>query len=155
MKRFTIIFSLLLVLSFVGVMLYVNALPEFTPPGPSIEKEDPDAPVWNMSMDDLIAYLVEQGFLDSKDDLYLLSEGIASEAYGFDGAEIYWWDLDALEADSDEGIAYDSMMKDHIIDLWGSGNIMSITGRGPFGLALTYYEGDADALMEAFQAFGK
>lgn len=154
MKRFTIIFSILLVLSFVGVMIYVNTMPEFTPPGPSIEKEDPDAPIWNMTMDDLVTYLVEQGFLDSKDDLYLLSDGIATEACGFDGAELYWWDLEALEADSGERIAYDSMMQDHIIDLWGSGIIMSITGRGPFGVASAHYEGDTDALMEAFQAFG-
>ena len=47
MKRFTILFSVLLVLGFGGVLAYVAASPEFVPPAALIgEGEDPDAPIW-------------------------------------------------------------------------------------------------------------
>ena len=45
MKRFTILFSILLALGFAGVLAYVASSPEFVPPTALIgEGEDPDAP---------------------------------------------------------------------------------------------------------------
>ena len=50
MKRFTVIFSILLVLCFGGTLAYVAATPDFVPPAaavPAGQNEDPDAPVWD------------------------------------------------------------------------------------------------------------
>ena len=47
MKRFTVIFSILLVLCFGGTLAYVAATPDFVPPSaavPAAQAEDPDAP---------------------------------------------------------------------------------------------------------------
>ena len=47
MKRFTVIFSILLVLCFGGTLAYVAATPDFVPPAaavPAGQNEDPDAP---------------------------------------------------------------------------------------------------------------
>lgn len=156
MKRFTIIFSLLLVLGFAGMLAYVNASPDFVPPAGLVgEGEDPDAPVWDMTMDDMLDYLEEKGFLQ-RDEAGPLSAGVGTDAYGFDGAEIYWWDLDNLEAGSNEEAAYRGMAEEGTIDLWQQGQcFMAVTKNGPFGLAVSYYKGDADALMEAFKVFGR
>ena len=65
MKRFTILFSVLLVLGFGGVLAYVAASPEFVPPAALIgEGEDPDAPIWDMTMDEVLAELAAQGLID-------------------------------------------------------------------------------------------
>lgn len=155
MKRFTIIFSVLLVLGFAGMLAYVNAAPDFVPPaGLAGEGEDPNAPVWDMTMDDMLDYLEEKGFLQ-RDKVGPLSAGVGTEGYNFDGAEIYWWDVENLEEGSDEAAAFASMNAEGIIDVYGSGSIMAITPNGPFGLAVSCYEGDADALMEAFKVFGR
>lgn len=156
MKHFTMIFSVLLVALFVGTLVFVGMSPEFTAPISLIgEGEDPDAPVWDMTMDDLLAYLVEKGFIASVDDPNKLAAGVATVARVFDGAEVYWWDIENLEPDSAEEIAYKSMKAEGIIDVYGSGHIMAIQGNGPFGIAVTYYKRDADALVKAFQEFGK
>ena len=66
MKRFTVIFSILLVLCFGGTLAYVAATPDFVPPAaavPAGQNEDPDAPVWNETMDDLLACLEEKGLI--------------------------------------------------------------------------------------------
>ena len=107
-------------------------------------------------MDDMLNYLMEKEFFASMDDLSSLAVGkLATEGYKFNGAEVYWWDLENLEEGSDEEVAYQSMTAEGIIDVYGMGVIMAITPNGPFGLSLTYYDGDADALMEAFQTFGR
>ena len=49
--------------------------------------------------------------------------------------------------------AYQSARNEQIIDL-GNGYVIAVTTNGPFGLFTTAYDGDADALLEAFQAFG-
>lgn len=42
-----------------------------------------------------------------------------------------------------------------MIDLWQMGTLfMAVTPNGPFGLSVSHYEGDVNALMEAFEAFG-
>ena len=48
MKRFTVIFSILLVLCFGGTLAYVSAPPDLVPPAaavPAGQTESPDAPV--------------------------------------------------------------------------------------------------------------
>lgn len=156
MKRFTVFFSLLLVIGFVGVLIYVGMSPEFVPPGEGLAArgEDSDAPVWKMDMEDMLDYLETQGFMD-REDLYEMAEGVATVGMGFQGAEVYWWDLDNLEEGSGEEKAYQEMTAEGTINVYGSGNFMAITKNGPFGLSVSYYEGDADALMEAFRTFGQ
>ena len=143
MKRFTVIFSILLVLCFGGTLAYVAATPDFVPPAaavPAGQNEDPDAPVWNETMDSLLACLEEKGLI-SGERLTLASDGLCSLAVSESGAEFYWWDLDALDKDSAEYAAYESLKTE------GS--------NGPFALLTTGYTGDVDALTDAFMAFGQ
>lgn len=156
MKRFTVIFSILLVLCFGGTLAYVATIPEFVPPVavPLGEGEDPDAPVWDKTMDELLEYLEQQGLIDENREL-LAESGLCSAAVSVDGAELYWWDLESLDKDSEEYAAYESLKSEGFIDLFHSGNIMSLVSNGPFALLATRYSGDADALTEAFLAFGQ
>ena len=155
MKKFTIIFSILLVLAFVGTMIFVAVGPDFEEPAALAgEGEDPNAPVWEMTMDDLITYLAEKGLVDPADK-GMLTSGIATEAYIMNGLELYWWDLENISRDSDEFKAYEGMREQGIIDLWGQGMyFMSVTKNGPFGINASNYEGDIKALMAAYEAFG-
>ena len=157
MKRFTIIFSILLVLGFAGTLGYVGMSEDFIDPAEAAQTgEDISAPVWGMTMDDLLEYLVEEGFLPSKDDVYVMSSGVGTEGCGYDGAEFYWWDLDNLAEGSDEAAAYQNMLDGEPIDLWQQGTMfMTVTKNGPFALSYAYYNGDGKALLAAFEAFGQ
>ncbi len=156
MKYFTIIFSALLVLGFAGVLAYVGMSPEFEPPTALVgEGEDPDAPIWGMTLEEVLTELEKQGLIDQSTAKPLATSGLCSKAQKINGAEFYWWDVEALEKDSQEDIAYKSLKKEGIIDLWGSGHIMSPIHNGPFALLLTTYEGDSDALEKAFRALGQ
>ena len=144
MKRFTVIFSILLVLCFGGTLAYVAATPDFVPPSaavPAAQAEDPDAPVWNETMDSLLACLEEKGLI-SGERLTLASDGLCSLAVSESGAEFYWWDLDSLKTEGS-------------IDLFNSGSLISPASNGPFALLTTGYTGDVDALTDAFMAFGQ
>lgn len=78
MKRFTIFFSILLVLGFGAVLAYVAASPEFVPPAQFIgEGEDPDAPIWDMTMDEVLAELEGQGFIETTNLTTLAADGSA------------------------------------------------------------------------------
>lgn len=157
MKRFTILFSILLVLGFTGVMLYVQLSPEFVPPVELsvAQGEDPDAPIWGMSLEDVLAQLQDQGLIDAGQAVSLGSEDLCSQACSINGAEFYWWDLDSLSQDSKEYQAYKSLKEEGIIDLFGTGTIIAPLSNGPFALLTTRYEGDADALSEAFLQCGQ
>ena len=153
MKKFTIIFSVFLVLLFAGTMIYVAMSPDFVKPSDLKGEEDPDAPVWGMKLDDLIAYLEEKGLVSG--DRTPLSAGVGSEAFSMNGAEFYWWDLENLSEGSDEYAAYKGMMEDGQIDLWGMGMyFMAVTKNGPFGLYAGGYEGNVKDLLAAYEAFG-
>lgn len=157
MKRFTIIFSILLVLSCAGVLAYVAASPEFVPPDALIaEGEDPDAPIWDMTMDEVLAELAAQGLIEDPSSAQIVSSsGICSDTRRVSGAEFSWWNLENLEEDSQEFIAYKSLKSEGIIDIYGSGYIVSYVHNGPFALWLDRYEGDPDALERAFKAIGQ
>ncbi len=157
MKRFTIIFSLLLVLAFAGTMVYVATAAEFVQPAQLVtgEGEDPDAPVWDMTFDDLVDYLEGEGLIDRSTEGLLASSGMCSTAYKYNGAEFYYWDLDALDKNSAEYEAYETLKEEGIIDIYNSGSIISPVSNGPFAVLTTAYDGDVDALTEAFRAFGQ
>ena len=155
MKKFTIISSVAIVLVFIGMVAAVALMPDFQKPTLMGEGEDPDAPVWQMTLDDLLSYLDEKGFID-KDKIGRLTDGIASVAVSENGAEFYWWDLENLSQESDEMAAYKGMMEDGQIDLWGKGvYFMAVTKNGPFGLNSSNYNGSVKELLEAYQTFGK
>lgn len=156
MKRFTVIFSILLVLSFAGVLAYVSLSPEFEPPGAVIgEGEDPEAPVWKMTMEEALNELEGQGLIDRSNTVLLGASGLCSAAFKINGAEFYWWDLETLDTDSQEYAAYKQLKEEGIIDLYGMGAIIAPLSNGPFALLLTTYEGDADALEKAFRTLGQ
>ncbi len=157
MKRFTIIFSILLALGFGTVLAYVAASPEFVPPSQLIgEGEDPDAPIWDMTMDEVLAELEGQGLIETTNLTTLAADGLCTVAVKVpNGAEFYWWDLDNLKEDSQEETAYKSLKAEGFINLYGNGHIVSPVPNGPFALLLDFYEGDAKALEQAFRAVGQ
>ncbi len=156
MKKITISFILLLVLATAGALVFVGLSPDFVEPAGLNEQEGlaPDNPVWDKSLDELAAYLVDQGVLPNE-DYAPLSDGIATTARGYSGLELYWWDLEALQEGSNEYNAYLGARDDGAIDLWGSGAMMPVTAvRGPFALNITSaYTGDAGKAEKAFRSF--
>lgn len=156
MKKITITFILLLALATAGALVFVGLSPDFVEPVKLNDQAGlaPDNPVWDQSLDDLAAWLVEQGVLKS-DDYAPLSEGIATAARSYSGLELYWWDLESLQEGSNEYNAYLGARDDGAIDLWGSGAMMPVTTvRGPFALNITSaYTGDAAKAEEAFHSF--
>jgi hypothetical protein len=155
MKKFTIVSSIVFVLLFVVMVGYVGLSKDFVNPGKQLEDSDEDSKIWDMSYDEVVAELEKQGFIDSSTKQPLATSGFCSEANKYNGAEIYWWDLDNLKENSDEYKAYKSLKEEGYIDLYGSGNIMSPKRNGPFAILLTTYEGDANALEKAFTELGK
>ena len=157
MKRFTIIFSILLALGFGAVLAYVAASPEFVPPSQLIgEGEDPDAPIWDMTMDEVLAELEGQGLIETTNLTTLAADGLCTVAVKVpNGAEFYWWDADSLKEGSMEETSYKSLKTEGFIDLYGAGSIMSPVSNGPFALLLDFYEGDSKALEQAYRAVGQ
>lgn len=160
MKKFTIVSSLLFVLLFCGMVGYVALSEDFTPPKEEEEaavpeEEDRKAPVWNKTADELASFLEEKGLIHTDSKVTLSAEGLCTLALKYDGAEIYWWDLENLDPESDEYQAYESLRTKGEIDLYGAGTIIMPKKNGPFALLLTYYEGDVQALEKAFGEFGQ
>ena len=157
MKRFTIIFSILLVLGFAGALVFVGMSEDFVNPAEATQSgEDMNAPIWTMSMDELLAELESQGLIETTDLVNLAASGLCSVAVKVaNGAEIYWWDLENLDENTMEYKSYQQMKEEGVIDIYGSGNIMSLSSNGPFGLLLSLCDGDVDALDKAFKAVGQ
>ena len=160
MKKFTIVSSLLFVLLFCGMVGYVASSEDFTPPKEEEEavvpeEEDREAPVWNTTVDELVSFLEEKGLIHADSKVTLSAEGLCTLALKYDGAEIYWWDLENLAPESDEYQAYESLRTKGEIYLYGSGMIIMPKKNGPYALLLTYYEGDVQALEKAFGEFGQ
>lgn len=156
MKKITLSFILLLVLATAGALVFVGLSPDFVEPVTLNDQAGlaPDSPVWDKSLDELAAYLVEQGVLPSE-EYNPLSDGIATAARNYSGLELYWWDLEALQEGSNEYNSYIGARDDGAIDLWGSGSLMPVTAvRGPFALNITSaYTGDAAKAETAFRNF--
>lgn len=156
MKRFTIIFSILLVLGFGGTLVYVGMSEDFVDPAEAAQMgADADSPIWTMTMDEVLSELEGQGLIDRSTTQPLASGGLCSDAQKVSGAEIYWWDLENLEENSQEYAAYRQLQEEGFIDLYGSGTIMNPIPNGPFAVLLSFYEGDVDALDRAFRALGQ
>lgn len=158
MKNFTIVSSLIFVLLFCGMVGYVALSEDFVLPEKeekTVVEENMDAPVWNKTMDEVVAYLEKEGLISTDDRVTLYAEGFCSLALKYNGAEIYWWDLEKIDPKSDEYKAYDSLRTKGEIDLYGSGMIIMPKKNGPFALLSTYYEGDPEILEKAFEEFGQ
>lgn len=158
MKNFTIVSSLIFVLLFCGMVGYVALSEDFVLPEKeekTVVEENMDAPVWNKTMDELVAYLEKEGLISTDNRVTLSAEGLCSLALKYNGAEIYWWDLEKMDPKSDEYKAYDSLRTKGEIDLFGSGMIIMPKKNGPFALLSTYYEGDPEILEKVFEEFGQ
>lgn len=158
MKRFTVVSSLILVLLFCGMAGYVAASEDFVAPKEEEKEEiteNMDAPVWNKTEEELAAYLEEKGLINTGEKVLLSTQGLCSVAFKYNGAEIYWWDIEKLDSESEEYQAYESLREKGEIDLWGSGIIITPKKNGPFALLSTYYEGDVETLEKAFAEFGQ
>lgn len=158
MKKFTIIASLLLVLLFGGMVVYVATSEDFVAPEKEekpIVEENMDAPVWDETVESLVSYLSEKDLIDVDSEALLASSGFCSESVWYSGAEIYWWDVENLDEKSDEYKAYESLKTKGEIDLYNSGTIIMPESNGPFALLLNSYEGDVEALKKAFMEFGQ
>lgn len=78
---------------------------DFTPPKEEEEaavpeEEDREAPVWNKTVDELVSFLEEKGLIHADSKVTLSAEGLCTLALKYDGAEIYWWDLENLDPES-------------------------------------------------------
>ena len=158
MKNFTIVSSLIFVLLFCGMVGYVALSEDFVLPEKeekTVVEENMDAPVWNKTMDEVVAYLEKEGLISTDDRVTLCADGLCSLALKYNAAEIYWWDLEKIDPKSDEYKAYDSLRTKGEIDLYGSGMIIMPKKNGPFALLSTYYEGDPEILEKAFEEFGQ
>lgn len=157
MRKFSIAFFAFLVLLFAGMIGYVALSKDFTEPSSGLSQEEygitEDSPIWNLTIDDLAQYLYDKGMLKTLDYLPL-SGGIATEARQYGDLDLYWWDVENLEEGSAEQKAYEEMSESGMIDLWGTGSMMSLTRQGPFGLWTTNYTGDLNELLDAYHAFG-
>ena len=145
---------------FEDINYYVASSEDFMPPKEEEEavvpeEEDREAPVWNTTVDELVSFLEEKGLIHADSKVTLSAEGLCTLALKYDGAEIYWWDLENLAPESDEYQAYESLRTKGEIDLYGSGMIIMPKKNGPYALLLTYYEGDVQALEKAFGEFGQ
>ena len=131
MKKLTVGFLIFLVLALAGTVTYLLVGPDFTAPAAIVTPdEDPDAPVWDLTIEDLMAYLEEKGFWDPEDALPI-SEGVADKAFVSQHVEIYWWNLKDPNEDSPEYRAYMDMLETGQIDLYGKGLwFIPITMRG-------------------------
>ena len=107
-------------------------------------------------MDEVLAELEGQGFIETTNLTTLAADGLCTIAVKVpNGAEFYWWDVDNLKEGSMEETSYKSLKAEGVIDLYGAGNIMSPVPNGPFALLLDFYEGDSKALEQAFRAVGQ
>jgi hypothetical protein len=151
MKKLTIGFSLLFLCVFSAMVIYVALSQDFIVPITLNAQEgiSKDNPVWNKTIDDLAAYLEAEGLIDAG-KYEELSAGIATVARKYSGIDLYWWNFEELEKDSDEYKSYISLQKEGYIDLWGSGMLMYLEKHGPFGMDATHYNGDTDQLRKAF-----
>ncbi len=160
MKRFTIFSSILIVVIFAAAVAYVLAGPEFELPNTVAvpEGEDPNDPVWSMTLDDLTAYLAEKGLIDPASKAEEIHPDPNIFVWNFNGAALYWWDLEKIDRD-DEGYEQYLGYKNDGVYVFPSGVAVTVTINGPFGLryssSSSSYDGDVDALLEAFRAFGR
>ena len=157
MKRFTIIFSLVLILLFGGAIFFVQGSSDFVPPGDAMESNeegDENSKVWSMTYEDLLDYMDEQGLID-KEAGELLAGGVATECELFNGVELYFGDVDNLEEGSDEYEAFKSLKDEGYIDLFNSGSMMSAPRNGPFAINFVNYDGDVDKATKIFKELGK
>lgn len=114
MKKFTVVTSIFFVLLFCGMITFVALSKDFTPPEKEkkiIQEDDMEAPVWNKSIEELVAYLSEKRLIDTGTKVTLANEGLCTISLRYNGAEIYWWDLENLDKKSQEYIAFDSLRK--------------------------------------------
>ncbi len=168
MKRLTIIFSILLVLGFAGMMGYIAMSPDFTEPDSQIRGQgggtDSAAPVWSMTLEDLEAYLVDKGLIDPTDAIRWDMDGGMYKVWRINGADFYWWDLENLDPESDAYAEYAGYRDDGFyVHVTGTGETTFVRLNGPFGLRSSGldtrdadgYDGDMEALVEAFEAFGQ
>lgn len=153
MKKVTISFISILMVAVIALTSYVQFFAdEFVEPSKADTSISEDSPVWDATIEDYVNHLVEAGVFPN-DDYNELTDGIATVARLYHGVEFYWWDLEHMDEKSPEYIAYQSAVKEGVIDLWGSGILMNVTVRGPFAYSLTSFEGDVTKFEEAFLSF--
>lgn len=159
MKKFTLVSSAVLVVLFIGMILFVASSEDFVIPEGAQERPTETVSqermaIWDMSYEEVAAKLEEMGFIDASAGQLLAEDGLCTRAESYNGAELYWWDVDRLDEESEEYKAYVSLKEEGFIDLYGAGIIMSPIRNGPYAILLDGYEGDADALKKAFESLG-
>ncbi|MCR4956506.1 MAG: hypothetical protein K6A30_07460 [Lachnospiraceae bacterium] len=158
MKKISIIYFFLFLIIFAGFVGYVATAKDFKKPDAGLNQEEfgitDESPIWEKSIDDLAKYLKEEGFLKSLKGEKLATSELCSDAVKFGDIEIFWWDLDKLDKDSQEYDAFTQMRESGMIDLYGSGNMMSTIQQGPFGINIKDYSGNKETLIKAYHKFG-
>lgn len=152
MKKFTVIFTLLVLAIFGGLVTHVSTTEDFVKPTePTVA---PEAPVWSKSIDELVDYLYDKGLLKNK-DRFPWTEGYATESFMIAGVHLSWWDVENLEESTNEYRVWHEYQETGYCDVYENGLVSTAQLNGPFGIDIGYYEGDEEALYEAFYAFGR
>ena len=159
MKKFTLVSSAAFVVLFIGMLLFVAFSEDFEAPqgmetAQTKAAEEERTAIWDMSYEEVAAKLEKLGFIDSSSSQLLAQSGLCTRAEAYNGAELYWWDVEQLDEASAEYKAYASLRDEGFIDLYGAGIIMNPIPNGPYALLVDRYEGDADALKKAFENLG-
>lgn len=152
MNKMTAGVAIFLVAALIFAVVFVSLSPDFVPPEEK-SADGLDEVIWTLGLDDLVQYLVDKGLINDVQDYGLLVEGIASDSRQYNcGVELYWWDLENLHEEDSLMENYNTAAEDGYVMFVGVPLTMRI--HGPFGLGyIEEYNGDAEALMDAFNAF--
>lgn len=161
MNIFTVVVCVGLVAMLIGAYIYLLTADDFVPPteadaaesGDSSDgdAEEENSAVWDATIDDLIAYLDEMGYIDA-DDGNLMST-VGTENYIYNEIDIMWWDVDNLVEGTEEYEYWTQLNENGYILLYGQ-YIYTPVQNGPFAIyANTTFPGDTNALYEDFAAF--
>ncbi len=156
MKKSAVIFAVFLVILYIGATSFVWLSPDFVKPQPTqpnIGADGLKADIWEKDLDDLEAFLIEQGVLEFSDKVEDVSEGVATAAnsYYVEGFEIYWWDVDNLEEGSAVADSYNRAKQEGTVVVWE--NVSPVILYGPFALYCFSDCENTEAIEAAFDAF--
>lgn len=151
MGAFTAVFCVILAGLMVASCVYLITGPDFVPPEEvSSGGTNADSPIWDCTMEDLVDYLDEKGFVD-KDDYFLMSE-IGTENRIYNGIDIIWWDVDNLVEGTYPYDTWQEINENGYILF--AGTVYCPIINGPFGISANIdFPGDVNELQKAFQEF--
>lgn len=163
-KIITVAFCAVLVIMTVVAFVYLLTGPDFMSPKqyqelygtqatePSKGPIDYDALLFEATMQDMLDYLTEKGYINQENKIPMSIVG--TDNWICDGLDLMWWDVDNL-IEGTEPYGYWNEMQANGFIIFG-GNIYAPTLYGPFGIkVLSDFAGDPNQLDADMKAFGR